>query len=347
MVGGLDGAAPGRLESVVRERDDLRVEVLAWERRFGDAEAALSAACSQVLAIVDGDRMSTADQLWAIPETVVQQMVVEPLGLAGLLLDDPSQVDDVATAMWFGTIDQLRHPRRTAEEMAGLPAYEDGRWGEGVGTGIASVAGLWSGRRLLIPDEGLGPVIGPPGRTPGGHPQRRRNRTPLSVQDRIRFAANIQDRGAPLPQAQTLDEMAAGVDLSRSEHASRGHTISRHVAVDDDYLLFRLEQGTPLPDGTSDRPATTVSAWTDRRTAEETITRAVRQHQIDLEEWLDSGEPQIEITIWGGELGRTLTTDRQGRIDVRTADLATIRLRRTPDGRPVRAHHDALGGELS
>ena len=95
-VGGLDGAAPGRLEAVVRERDDLRVEVLAWERRFGDAEAALSAACSQVLAIVDGDRMSTADQLWAIPETVVQQMVVEPLGLAGLLIDDPSQVDDVA-----------------------------------------------------------------------------------------------------------------------------------------------------------------------------------------------------------------------------------------------------------
>ncbi len=333
-VGGLDGAPAGRLDALLQERDDLRAEVAAWERRFGEAEMALTAACSQALAVVDDGRLSTGDQLWAIPGTVVQQLVVEPVELAGMLLDDPSRADDVARAAWFGVVDQVRHPRRTAEEMAGVPAYEDGRWGEGVGTGIATLGGLWGGRRFLVPEGPDGSRVGPERREFAVNGMRdwvevgEKKQYLLTDEEVVRFRRNVQDPDAPPPRPQTMDELRAGVDLNRSEHRALGHTLSRHVDVDMEYLVFRLQHGTPTFEGRIGDRQPEASAWVDRRTAEDTITAAVNapHNQERLTTWLNSSQESCRIAIRREDIGVSVRLSPSGEPVIGTADVAVIRL---------------------
>ncbi len=141
-VTGLVGMA--RHDALVAERESLRERVTTWERRFADAEAQLVSASRRVSAVLDDGVLSVGDQLWAIPETMTQQMLVEPLALAQSVIEHPSTFDDVAKALLLGLKDQLLHPIRTVEEMVGAPAYDDGRWGEGVGTDLALLAGVFS-----------------------------------------------------------------------------------------------------------------------------------------------------------------------------------------------------------
>lgn len=339
-AGGPDVPALGRLESLVQERDALRSEVAAWERRFGEAEMALTASCSQALATVDDGRLSTGDQLWAIPETVVRQLVVEPVELAGVLLDDPSRADDVARAAWFGLVDQLRNPRRTAEELAGVPAYEDGRWGEGVGTGLATLGGLWGGRRLLLPDGPDGSRTGPGRRSSTADGMGEKDaiddhevRSRLTDEEAARFRRNVQDPSAPRPRLQTLDELRAGVDLSRSEHAALGHTLSRHVDVEPDYLAFRLQHGTPGNDGSIGYAPRQASAWADRSTAETTITDAINapHNARAIQRLVDGRSSQARIWLYGEDLGVEASLNPQGVPVLDTARWASISL--MSDGR--------------
>jgi hypothetical protein len=146
-----------------------------------------------------------------------------------------------------------------------------------------------------------------------------------------RFADNIQRSDAPRPRTQTMDEMAAGVDLDASEHAELGHVLSRHVDVDEDYLRYRLMVGTPETEGALDTRPLAASAWVDRATAEGTITEAIRSNRADLDEWLASGKKAKELVVSGEDLGFVMRLDDAGEPTLEVANRARIFFARTGD----------------
>lgn len=326
---GLPDATPGQLEVLIRERDALRVEVAAWQRRYDEATLLLSGACSRVMTIIDDGRLSTADQLWAIPETVVQQMVLEPLALVALLADDPSQVDDVAKAAWFGVVDQVWHPSRTALEMAGVPAFQEGRWGEGAATGSVSIVGLIGLRRIIRdvqagrpPTPGAGRRWPPPPGTKGIG-----KNGWLTEEQLVQFQRNMDIRDADAPiRTQTLDELRAGTDLSRSEHPRMGHTLSRHVDAPQDYLELRLNHGTPENDGSLGRRLSVVSSWTDRSTAEQAVTDSLssRENQGLVASMAQGHDGSWTLTAIGPDLGTVYRLDDQLDLTATPATYAKI-----------------------
>lgn len=347
---GLDVAALGTsgLDALVADRDSLRLEVAAWERRFGDALAALVSAARQVSALLDDGVLSTSEQLWEIPTTVTELLVVEPLALADLLIDDPSQGDDVAKSMWLGSVERARHPIRSLQEMFGTEQFADGRWGEGVGTGLATIAGIFGTKGLgRVPDADLDTVrpsaeasadtcavdVGSGGglSIPMMMLAAKKTCGTVSLVAANRFAHNIQRSDAPRPRTQTLDEMQAGVDLDASEHADLGHVLSRHVDVNEDYLRYRLMVGTPETDGARSKPPRAASAWADRATAEASITRAIDEHRGQLDRWMQSGDDSLTLPVTGEDLGRVMRLDGDGEPYVQVANHARIVFERRGD----------------
>ncbi len=336
-----------RYDVLVAERDALQQKVTAWERRFGDAESLLEGAAGRVCALLDDGALSTGDQLWAIPETMTQQMVVEPLALVQSVIDDPTTFDDVAQALLLGLKDQLLHPVRTVEEMLGAPAYGDGRWGEGVGTDLALIAGALSPfKRTRLPDADTDTVLrlGDAPTCSAGVTGGFGLSIPLMLwaakptckvvppEDRIRFARQMQDMSAPRPKTQTLDQLAAGVDLDASEHAHMGHTLSRHVDVDEEYLEYRLRTGTPLPDGSMGNRPGTASVWTDRATAEAVITAGIRDNLPAIRKWWASGEETMEIAVGPGhDIGLMMRLDGEGDVITSAANCVDVVLARRGD----------------
>ena len=332
---GIDPADVVAVEATITERDRLREAVAVWERRYDEAGMQLASACHRATALLDDGVLSTADQLWAIPTTLMDELVVAPLRLGAMLLDDPSQADDVVVAQWYALKDQVEHPVRTADEMAGGPQYRDGEWGEGTGQASASVIGLFGLRRMLAPDGSTTILVRRQADarenrrtgtefTPGGYRD-------LTQEEAIRYARHIQDRNAPMPRTQTLDEMRAGVDLSRSEHNQLGHTLSRHVDVDMDYLMFRLYQGTPTNRLRVDEPPPVASAWTDQATAERAITDALNapQNQAALRAFEESsGNGSCTLVLARDDLGVVASRDQYGAVRYDVADHVEVILRR-------------------
>ena len=328
------------VQASLAERDRLRQAVAVWERRYGEAGLLLAGACARAVALVDDGVLSTADQLWAIPKTLMDQLVVAPLQLGALLMRDPTQADDVALAQWYALKDQMRNPARTADEMSGAPQYRDGAWGEGTGTLVTSAIGFFGLRRTLLPDGSTTTVMQRQPEWRAG----RRVRPPnsfgtyrdLTTEEAVRFQRNVRDPDAPRPRPQTLDEMRAGVDLIRSEHPDLGHTVSRHVDVDMDYLLFRLQQGTPTDDGRVAEPPSEASAWIDQATAEATVTRALR----------DAPEVgQLETLVRSGQNGRVALTMPVGDVGV-VAIRGPSGVVRLDDATSVRVVVEQRNGEL-
>ncbi len=225
--------------------------------------------------------------------------------------------------------------------MAGLPAYEDGRWGEGVGTGLVSVVGI-VGLRRLITDLDAGVTVQPDGSATwpppvGAFPLKKGQRFATTA-ELVRFRRNIDTRDLSSPVvSQTMDELRAAPDLDRSEHPALGHTISRHVDVTDQYLEFRLREGTPENDGRISPPPEQVSRWTDRATAEATIREALlKLKPADVATLTGPGDGIVRATIDGVDLGEVwrLSDEQPGserRVLSAPATSATIVLVRRRD----------------
>lgn len=305
---GIDPADVVAVEATITERDRLREAVAVWERRYDEAGALLAAACLRATTLLDDGVLSTADQLWAIPETLMDELVVAPMQLGAMLLDDPTQADDVVVAQWYALKDQVQHPVRTADEMSGGPQYRDGEWGEGTGTLLASVVGLW-GLRRLIGDLDAGVLVHPDGSPtwpppPGTFPLKKGQRI-ATTQELNDFRRYIDIRDASsTPRLQTLDELIARPDLERSEHPAFGHTLQRHVDVSDEYLEFRLREGTPENDGRVSAPVTFASRWADRPTAEAAVQQALRSLDADDRAALESSaDALVRLHVDGPNLG--------------------------------------------
>ncbi|NAZ88444.1 RNase A-like domain-containing protein, partial [Kineococcus indalonis] len=141
-------------------------------------------------------------------------------------------------------------------------------------------------------------------------------------------------RGADASPPQSLDEMLAGVDLGRSEGPGRGHTLQRHVDVDDRHLRERLTLGT-LDPGTGRRggrpPA--ASRWADLATAERTVTAALRAHEAEVRRALaGGGRITLEVPV-DASAGTVLVRDGPGVRPV-PAHRAVVVLHRDPAGHP-------------
>ena len=152
-----------------------------------------------------------------------------------------------------GIWDQATHPAATIDQLLAGPDMRNGQWGAAAGTWLSMAA------------------VGP-----------RAIKTMASPQIRTLYARNMADKNAPRPRVPTVDEMLAGPHLDSYEHHDYGHTIRRHINVDNDYLLDRLDNGTLLDSRERGHEPPTASAWNDLPTAEAAITRVVQHHEAAI-----------------------------------------------------------------
>lgn len=94
---------------------------------------------------------------------------------------------------------------------------------------------------------------------------------------------------------QGLDDLFRGVDLARHEGVDLGHTLARHVHVDDAYLVDRLAHGTLLDDGTRGFVPSAASRFFDRATAEAAITRTLATHADAVREFAAGSDGQLTL----------------------------------------------------
>ncbi|WP_432491275.1 RNase A-like domain-containing protein [Kineococcus gypseus] len=249
------------------------------------------------------DRPRTAGEHVAdAARALVAEGAAAAYAVAGWAWDADGWAEDLLAAPGQ-VLDDLRHPGEAAAEALHLDDARAGRWGAlagGLGAGLAG--------------RGLGRAVeGAPGR-PGGDRPRGRDEDPLP---------------------QTLDEMLAGVDLARSEGRGRGHTLERHVDVDDAYLQDRLVNGTRFGGKRGGRgaPPPAASRWVDLETAERTITAALRENEARVRRALAAGE-DVELRVpVDASAGTVLVRDSTGFRRV-PAEQAVVRLRRDERGTP-------------
>ncbi|NAZ80272.1 hypothetical protein GTR02_00355 [Kineococcus sp. R8] len=213
-------------------------------------------------------------------------------------LDDPDgwwhDVSAVPATLW----DQATHPVDTARDALHLDDLDDGRYGAAGG----ALAGAAIGK-------GLGKAVdhAAPGHERDGHGR------------------------APGLSPQSLDEMLAGVDLARSEGVRGAHTISRHVDVDDQYLKDRILRGTvDERTGTLGRRERRASRWADLPTAEEVISRAVRDNESVLRSMRSPGTETLRVPV-GAETGTMFRAQGSGVVEV-AVNTAVIIIKRDREG---------------
>ncbi|NIZ90059.1 RNase A-like domain-containing protein [Kineococcus rubinsiae] len=197
---------------------------------------------------------------------------------------------------------QATHPVDTVRDALHVDDLEDGRYGTAAGALGAAAVGRGLGRAVerVTPDGVPGHERNGPGRAPGLVPQ-------------------------------SLDEMLVGVDLSRSEGVEGGHTIERHVDVDDDYLRARLFKGTPNPaTGQLGRPLGEASRWTDLSTAQSVITRVLGENRSRLVELPVGGTVALYAAV--PPSSGTLLVKVNGEAVERPASRAKIVVGRTAAG---------------
>ena len=149
----------------------------------------------------------------------------------------------------------------------------------------------------------------------------------------------LSDTHMPSELRVLYDEVGAafaGVDLIRHEHAQLGHTLRRHVDVDDDYLMDRLVHGTLLDDGSRGDAPGAASRFTDRATAERAITEALRRNQIEIAEFVEHGPAAGQHELWISYDSREPLGDvmkrAPGGFTVSEGHHARVALRIGPDG---------------
>ncbi|WP_337061750.1 RNase A-like domain-containing protein [Kineococcus sp. G2] len=287
-----------------------RSELEHWRasrtRLVADHDESSARLAQRLLALVDdvaGRPRTAGEHVGDAVRTVVAEGAAAAYAVAGWAWDPHGWVDAVRAAPG-AALDALLDPAGTATDALHLDDARDGRWGAVAGGAAAALAGRGAGRAA---DDLL----------PGGH----------LPDDRPRDAD-----GRLLPQ--TLDEMLAGVDLERSEGDGRGHTLERHVDVDDEYLRQRLTLGTPNSrTGGRDPAPPAASRWADLETAERTITEALRQNEAQVRRALAGGR-RIELRVpVDVSAGTVLVRDGTGFQQV-PAEQAVVVLRRDSDGAP-------------
>ncbi len=207
---------------------------------------------------------------------------------------------------WWGTVaataqgvaGMLTDPVQTAKDSIGWDAFAGGHWGEGSGVLVGT---------LLTRRPGAGGL---------GH-----------------VVEHVAAHGLVKAAHQTLDEALAYVDLSLHEDAI-GHTLRRHVEVDDDYIRDRAANGTLMPDGTrGPKPKKAASRFEDRDTAEMAITYALQAKETQLRSFMMTTQQATHIRIPDmdlGPLGRSaLVADPNG--PLRQARGIHVELRKDGD----------------
>lgn len=186
-----------------------------------------------------------------------EDAVAEPASLVWDLTvgaaQDPAAWWDLVSSIPSAVADMVEHPLQTVDEAVAGPEWRAGEWGTAIG---ATVAATTPSKRLRAASNTTSP-------------------------------RNLVDVRVPKPRLQTIEELLVRVDLQAHEHHALGHTIRRHVDVDDTYLEDRLRRGTLQDDGSlGARPrGGKASAWSDLDTAEAWITDTLRVNEKRFREW--------------------------------------------------------------
>lgn len=301
---------------------DAEVAVSRWHGRAEEAGAQLSAAAAGAVA-----QLVPYSPAWAQVEegvrTFVRLAIVEPVQDAGFLAlgwawDRPRwsrHVESMPAAAGRAVEQAARHPwdtfRSSASAALGVEHFQAGRWGAGLGTALGGAIGAG---RLRNPLKGQ----------------------PVEPGTLARFPNAAYNRDRLPPKVQTLDEILAdGVDLDRHEHTDLGHTLRRHVEVDDDYLEDRMRHGTILDDGRRGDIPESASAWTDRATAEASITHAVRINEAEVRAFASSsgvGGIRRLFVSTAEPVGRSMQHSSSAGPNVVPVSSFVVVLRRTADG---------------
>lgn len=314
-----DAAAAGAYDPVVDARlsADLDAAYRDWHRARDTYWQAAETAARRFVALRDGvtdRRLDVRDQVEGAATTLWRGGVVGPVtdlwNLTGRAVTDPEAWWRTVSGLPAATVDAavaaLTDPRAAVSELSDADAWEHGRYGEATAAVVT----------LFLPG---------PGWLRGGRDL-----------GRVRFARNLADPRAPRPVLQTTDELIAGVDLTRHEHARLGHTLRRHVDVDDDYLMDRLVHGTLLDDGSRGDAPGAASRFTDRATAERAITEALRRNQIEIAEFVEHGPAAGQHELWISYDSREplgdVMTRAPGGFTVSEGHHARVALRIGPDG---------------
>lgn len=294
-----------------RELDSLLVR---WRRGWQTYWDAVETTARRLLALRDGitDRpLDLHDQVEGAGRTAWEGAVAGPAttiwSLTGQAFTDRDAWWADVSAIPGGTADAVTalidDPLGAAGTLLHVDDWSDGRYGEAA---VGGAMAFLPGPRWLTSGRDLGAV---------------------------RFAGNLADPAAPKPTVQTVDEMLAGVDLDRHEHYELGHALRRHVEVDDDYLMDRLTYGTLHDEGVRGFAPKTASRFTDRTTAERTITEALRLHEAELREFMH--EPitsELHITYPTTTALGDVMVRAPGGFDVRPGSTLQLAVRMGPDG---------------
>lgn len=258
----LGDATPGAERAAQVEVDAVWARYEEHRRRYDLAVLDLGDAL-EALPEFDGRERDLWDHVGDAGRTFVQRAVAEPAtaaaGLAAGLWDDPGSADDVIAGIVAGWLQQMRHPVATAKDAVGWQYWQDGQYGSGVGAAMSVVGGAAIRQALKRID------------------------TPEH------YEKNVANPAAPKPRVQTVDEMLAGVDLQAHEHYQLGHAIRRHVDVDDDYLIDRLENGTLLDTVKRGPRPPAASRWYDLETAEREITVLLQENERQVRRFAGQG----------------------------------------------------------
>jgi len=275
-----ESADPALRPAVDRGYDE-RVRL---ERRWLEVWIGHEQAQYRLAEALDGLRDAVADRPWTARDHVgsfVDTLVIGPAE-AGFALGPAVFVDRAAwagawRALGSGLVDTAGDPWGAARRALGIDALQAGDLGAAAATWVGGLTA--SARRQLL-REWDGPV---------GTRQ------------------HTMDPNAPMPERQTLDEMADGVDLRRHDHALLGHTYTEHVAdMSHDYMEHRLRTPRPGKDADLAEPPGRVSAFDDLDTANGAVTQALEARLETVRGFLRDAKPGSTVRIGPYDLGRSV-----------------------------------------
>ncbi|MFZ5869861.1 MAG: RNase A-like domain-containing protein [Actinomycetota bacterium] len=264
-----DDASPRGAQLVAAAWADYEAGQVAYRAAVTDCERALAAVPAQSGPLVRGPGRHVPDGLGALWAAAVADPAAGAWALTGAYVTDRQAWRSAVSGLLPGLVEQVRHPVRTVDELLGGPAWRAGEWGVAAGTAAGALIGFGKLK-------------------------------PLTAAEKRRYAPNMADPDAPRPRRQALDELFDAVDLPSQEHYAMGHTLRRHVDVDDGYLEDRLRQGTVLDSAVWGRrpPGGLASSWRDVETAETWTTRVLRHHERSVRSWAygsDTGPLRLSL----------------------------------------------------
>jgi hypothetical protein len=121
-------------------------------------------------------------------------------------------------------------------------------------------------------------------------------------------AGNVEEPRSNSSAAVAVDRY----DLGRDEERG-GHTLKKHVGRSDQELRERLRR---------ERNISAASTWTDRETAEVTVSEALRAERGRVENWMRRGYPRANLALHfnaGQVIGRSLRRGEEQTVNCTSA----------------------------